>query len=83
MKLDIDNWPDYVFKNDYQLLNLYETEEYVYTNGHLPGVPSAQEVENDGVNVGEMNKVLLEKVEELTLHIIDLQKQVDELKAKK
>lgn len=50
-------------------------------HSHLPGVPSAEEVERDGADLGEMNKVLLQKVEELTLYIIDLQKQLNELKS--
>ena len=52
-------------------------------NRHLPDIPSAKEVEEEGVDVGEMNKLLLQKVEELTLYIIDLQKQIDELKSEK
>lgn len=50
-------------------------------HSHLPGVPSAEEVERDGADLGEMNNVLLQKVEELTLYIIDLQKQLNELKS--
>ena len=53
----------------------------IAANGHLPQVPSAAAVDEDGVDVGEINNVLLQKVEELTLYIIDLQKQIDELKA--
>lgn len=60
---------------------LCEVEQYIAAHHHLPEVPSATEVEENGVDVGEMNKVLLQKVEELTLYIIDLQKQIDELKS--
>jgi hypothetical protein len=52
-------------------------------HGHLPEIPSAEEAEVDGVDLGEMNKLLLQKVEELTLYVIDLQKQVEELKSNK
>lgn len=80
--LDIDSWPDFVFGNNYKLMNLYELEQYINTNQHLPEVPSAEEVSANGIDLGEMNAVLLQKVEELTLHIIELQKQIDELKAR-
>ena len=80
--LDIDSWPDFVFGNNYKLMNLYELEQYIYANQHLPEVPSAEEVSASGIDLGEMNAILLQKVEELTLHIIELQKQIDELKAR-
>ena len=80
IKVTLTDWPDFVFSNGFRLLSLAETESYIKENGHLPGVPSAAEVEEKGMNVGEMNKVLLQKVEELTLHVIELQKQIDELK---
>lgn len=80
--LDIDSWPDFVFGNNYKLMNLYELEQYINTNQHLPDVPAAQEVSANGIDLGEMNAILLQKVEELTLHIIELQKQIDELKTR-
>lgn len=64
-------WPDYVFEPGYELPSLREVESYVKVNKHLPDVPSAAEVEKDGLDLGEMNKVLLQKVEELTLYLID------------
>ena len=74
-------WPDYVFGNDYKMMTISELESYVNENKHLPGIPSASEVEEEGsVDLGEMNTLLLQKVEELTRYIIDLQKQIDELK---
>ncbi len=74
-------WPDYVFGDDYNLMTLRELEQYVNTHKHLPGIPSAQEVEARGdVDLGTMNAILLEKVEELTRYVIDLQNQIDELK---
>ena len=72
---------DFVFDNDYKLMNLYELESFINKNKHLPNVPSANEVEKQGnVDLGELNTILLQKVEELTRYIIDLQKQIDELK---
>ncbi|UZJ64187.1 hypothetical protein OKW96_17645 [Sphingobacterium sp. KU25419] len=82
IKVQAINWPDYVFKPEYQLPSLAETEQYILNNGHLPEVPKATEVEANGVSLGEMNKILLKKVEELTLHLIDQQKQIKELQSK-
>ncbi|MBL6445994.1 hypothetical protein JMN32_06720 [Fulvivirga sp. 29W222] len=75
--------PDYVFEEDYTLKGLDEVEAYVKEHKHLPGIPSAQEIEeNEGVYLGEMTYKLLEKVEELTLHMIKLKKENEELKAR-
>ena len=73
-------WPDYVFSKDYDLMSLKELSSYVIENSHLPDIPSAEEVQQNGVELGEMNTLLLQKIEELTLYILDLQKQIDELK---
>lgn len=74
-------WPDYVFGEEYELMELKELESYVNANKHLPGVPSASEVEGQGdIDLGEMNAILLKKVEELTRYVIDLQKKIDEIK---
>jgi hypothetical protein len=74
-------WPDYVFGKEYKLMSLRELEQYVSIHKHLPGIPSAQEIEKQGdVDLGVMNTLLLEKVEELTRYVIDLQNQIDELK---
>lgn len=69
------SWPDYVFESDFQLLPLSEVERYVKLNKHLPGVPTAAEVKEHGVAVGEMNAVLLKKIEELTMYVIELKKE--------
>lgn len=74
------DWPDFVFNKDYDLMSLKELENFINTNNHLPNVPSASEIDTDGMNVMKMNAILLQKVEELSLYIIDLQKQIDELK---
>lgn len=77
-------WPDYVFEKDYNLMSLRDLESYIVKNKHLPGIPSASEIDaKNEVDLGEMNALLLEKVEELTRYIIDLQKQIDELKKRK
>lgn len=76
------NWPDYVFADDRPRPNIKEWENFIQQNKHLPGMPSAAEVEaKDGVAVGETQLLLLEKIEELTLMIIDQQKEIDALKA--
>jgi len=79
VQVSLSNWPDYVFSKDYNLLPLSEVEQFITENHHLPDVPSAAEVEANGVNVGEMNAILLKKVEELTLYIIEQEKQMKEL----
>lgn len=80
----IGNWPDHVFEKDYPLLPLAELEKSIQQNGHLPGIPSAAEVQtNGGVEVGDMQRRLLEKVEEMTLYIIELEKRIKELEEKK
>lgn len=76
-------WPDFVFSKDYELLSLYEVEQFIAENHHLPNVPSAAEVKANGIDLGEMNVILLQKVEELTLYILNLQRQIDELKQTK
>ncbi|MBS1680642.1 MAG: hypothetical protein JST48_02935 [Bacteroidetes bacterium] len=72
-------FPDYVFDPAYQLPTLEETEKYVNENHHLPEVPSAAEIEKDGMSLNGMNVILLKKVEELTLHLIQLKKENEQL----
>jgi hypothetical protein len=72
------NWPDYVFKKNYILPTLASIKTYIDQNHHLPEIPSAQQIEKDGLNLGEMNKVLVKKVEELTLYLIDKDKKEKE-----
>jgi hypothetical protein len=72
-------WPDYVFRKGYRLPGLKELEAYVSEHQHLPDVPSADEVKKDGQDVGGTQAVLLKKVEELTLYVIDLNKKVEAL----
>lgn len=75
-------WPDYVFKKDYALMSLQNLELFIAQHSHLPDVPSEHDVIENGINVAEMNAILLKKIEELTLYIIDLQKQLDATNAK-
>jgi len=74
--------PDYVFAPEYPLMPLSELSKFVSENRHLPEVPDAQTIASQGVDVAQMNLVLLRKVEELTLHMIALQRQVDSLKSR-
>jgi len=83
IKVEIAHWPDYVFEEDYQIFSLAEIEQYIKTNKHLPDMPTAQNVKEDGISVGEMNAKLLKKIEELTLYVIDLKHEVDALKKQK
>lgn len=73
--------PDYVFEPDYKMLPLTEVEKYVKENRHLPEIPSAKQIKRDGLDLAEMNLLLLKKVEELTLHQIDLLKELQQLKS--
>ena len=72
--------PDYVFTKDYDLLSIEEVQQHITEKGHLPNIPSAKELEANGVELGIMNMKLLEKIEELTLYTIQQQKEIEELK---
>lgn len=80
VKLASSGWPDYVFADNYKLSSLTEIEKFINLHKHLPNIPSAVEVEKNGIEVGDMQKKIIEKIEELTLYIIQLEKQVAELK---
>ncbi|TYR36347.1 hypothetical protein FXV77_10590 [Sphingobacterium phlebotomi] len=71
--------PDYVFEPDYKLTNLSDIETYVKEHKHLPEIPSAKDIDQNGLDLGEMNLLLLKKVEELTLHLIEKEKKMDAL----
>jgi hypothetical protein len=73
------SWPDYVFAEDYNLMSLDELEQNINEKGHLPGIPSAKEVSENGFDLGDMQRRLLEKVEELTLYTIQQEKMIKEL----
>lgn len=76
IKVEAAPWPDYVFEKEYQLKSLPEVEKFIAVNKHLPEIPSAQSVANEGVNLGEMQAKLLQKIEELTLHLIEQDKKL-------
>jgi hypothetical protein len=67
--------PDYVFNDNYKLKSLKEVEDYIKINNHLPDIPSAQEIEKNGLMLAEMNMNLLKKIEELTLYLIEMKKE--------
>ncbi|RYU94743.1 hypothetical protein [Emticicia agri] len=75
-------WPDYVFSPDYKLPSLEDVEQFTKKNSHLPEIPSAKEIESDGQDLGEMNRLLLKKIEELTLYMIEQNKEIKALKLK-
>jgi len=78
----VDGWADYVFDDGYRLMPLNDVERYIKAQGHLPDVPSTDEVEANGVRMGAMQAILLRKVEELTLHLIELERENDALAAR-
>jgi len=76
IKVETANWPDYVFDQEYRVPSLEEVDEFIQKNKHLPGVPKAEIVENQGYSLNEMDKVLLKKIEEMTLQLIQLNETV-------
>ncbi len=80
LNVEVNNVADYVFDKNYELLPLKDVEDYVNTNKHLPEIPNAAELETNGINVAEMNNLLLKKIEELTLYIILLSKENEGIK---
>jgi hypothetical protein len=78
----MDVWPDYVFESNYKRMSLPELEKYVKSEKHLPEIPSAQVLTEGGIDLGEMNGKLLKKIEELTLYLIEQNKQIELLKEK-
>jgi hypothetical protein len=76
IKVTLQGWPDYVFADDYELKSLEEIEAYIKEKKHLPGIPSQKEVDEKGLDLGDMQAKMMEKIEELTLHMIELKKQL-------
>ncbi len=74
-----NGWADYVFNENYQLLPLEQVEEFIQKNKHLPNIPSAKEVSENGLNLGDTQKRMMEKIEELTLYIIEMKKEITSL----
>ncbi|MHC0446376.1 hypothetical protein ACWA1F_13280 [Flavobacterium sp. 3-218] len=82
VKVDMEGWSDFVFKKDYNLPTLEEVEKHITEKGHLENIPNEEEVLKNGINLGEMNAKLLQKIEELTLYNIRQQKQINTLNDK-
>lgn len=77
--VETDEWSDFVFENDYELQDLEEVEAFIEENNHLPDIPSEKEVLQNGIEVGEMHAKLLQKIEELTLYMIEQNKTTSKL----
>ncbi|MCH2217244.1 MAG: hypothetical protein MK076_04055 [Flavobacteriales bacterium] len=77
-----ENWADFVFEEEYQLPTLTEVEKHIQEKGHLKDIPSAEKVAQEGFYLAEMNAKLLQKIEELTLYMIQQNKEIKQLKAK-
>jgi hypothetical protein len=82
MYIEAAFFPDYVFDESYELPSLSEVEAFIKENKHLPDVPSEQEVVEEGINLTEMNVIMMQKIEELTLYIIEQQKEIEKLSKK-
>ncbi len=80
LKIDeVADWPDYVFEDDYNLISIQDLEQEIENLGHLPNIPSAKEIQNNGIDLEQMDLLLLEKIEELTLYIIQQDKEINYL----
>lgn len=75
-----EGWCDYVFEDNYKLLSLIETETYYKKNKHLPEIPSTSEIETEGLDLGKLVALQMKKIEELTIHLVEMQKQIEKLK---
>jgi len=80
VKIDVTGFADFVFDQNYKLMPLHQVEQFVKANSHLPEIPSFAQVSKNGVSVGELQNKLLQKIEELTLYVIEQQKELDQLK---
>lgn len=78
--VETTGWSDFVFRDDYALMPLGRLEEYIRSNRHLPQIPSAEDVTVNGIKIGNMQSRLLQKIEELTLYMIDLEKKTERFK---
>jgi hypothetical protein len=82
VEVTLNAFPDYVFKEDYPLMPLKQLKKYIDTNGHLPNIPSAEVVDNDGIGLGDLSHKQMEKIEELTLYILQLDERIQKLEKK-
>lgn len=79
----LNPFPDYVFSEDYELMSYQNLRNFIYTNKHLPNIPKATTIEENGMDLGELNRLLVEKVEELTLYILELEDRLSEIENQK
>ena len=82
VKVTFTDWPDYVFARDYALMSLQQLDTFIAANRHLPGVPSAETVKREGLELGENQAVLLRKIEELTLYILQQNEKQEAMEKK-
>ena len=82
VEVKLTDWWDEVFYKNYRLMPLNDLENFVKTNKHLPDIPTEKEVLDNGIDLGKMNALLLKKVEELTLYVIEQQKRIEALEKK-
>jgi hypothetical protein len=82
VKIEITSstWADFVFDKNYKIMPLNEVEKFINSNNHLPDIPSAGDIEKKGLDIAEMMKLHMQKIEELTLYVIELQKQIQQMK---
>lgn len=80
VRIDLAGWADYVFDNNYKLPTIEEAKQHIESNGHLINMPSAKEIEKEGLKVGEITRLQQEKIEELMLYIIQMDKEIKDLK---
>ncbi|UGU18144.1 hypothetical protein LS482_09715 [Sinomicrobium kalidii] len=80
VRVDLNGWSDFVFKEDYNLPTLKEVEQHIREKGHLKDIPNTEEVKENGIHLGEMNAKLLQKIEELILYTIEQEKKISILK---
>ncbi len=78
IEVDLNGWSDFVFDKDYKLPTLLEVEAHINEHNRLPDIPSEKQVKEEGINIGEMQAKLLQKIEELTLYVIDQNKKIEE-----
>lgn len=76
--VDLQSWPDYVFRPGYSLISLRDLRVYINIHGHLPNVPSAYQIQRGGLSLSQNARFTMEKIEELTLYVLDLQDQIDQ-----
>lgn len=80
LNVQLSGFPDYVFDKEYKLMSLSEVDAYIKKNHHLPGIPAAAEIDKNGANLGEITRLQMEKIEELTLYVIQLKQEIEALK---